>query len=256
MDGAVYGTLENIVIRGENPEPKAGLDLYPGGVVRGFCWPEGGGRDQDRALYHPEGGARTTIRNACIAGMANNGAYVDKAPVTVENSSFINSNVANLRVGLDEGSDPDAVSHVRDSLVAVTSDVRTDAGSGQNPVGLRIRRTGQFVVENCWFVFGADAPGSDGLVEIKGDDVSVEFRGCHFHNDTESEVIRDGGEANQVTLTNCTVSGEGNTTVSEDSVSGSLRTEATQVPLPSTVTGYSQADEAYGFDPQARPFGR
>ncbi|WP_277555714.1 hypothetical protein [Halobaculum limi] len=256
MEGVVRGTLENIVIRGNNPESKAGLDLYPGGVIRGFCWPEGGGKDQDRAIYHPESGARTSIQNACIAGMANNGAYIDKTPVTVEDSSFINSNVANLRVGLDEGSDPEAVSYIRNSLIAVTSDVRTDADSGQNPVGLRIRRTGQFVVENCWFVFGAGAPGSDGLVEIKGDDVSVEFRECHFHNDTESQVIRDGGDNNQVTLTNCTVSGEGNTTVSADSVSGSLRTETRQVPLPSTVTGYPQADDAYGFDPQAIPFDR
>ena len=146
MDGVVRGTLENIVVRGTNPEPKAGLDLHPGGVIRGFCWPEGGGKDEDRAIYHPEGGARTRIQNACVAGMANNGAYVDKAPVTVENSSFINSNVANLRVGLNEGSDSEAVSYIRNSLIAVTSDVRTDDGSGQNPVGLRIRRTGQLVV--------------------------------------------------------------------------------------------------------------
>lgn len=256
MDGSVRGTLENIVVRGTNQESKAGIDLYPGGVIRGFCWPEGGGKDQDRAIYHPEGGARTTIQNACVAGMANNGAYVDKAPVTVENSAFVNSNVANLRVGLDEGSDPDAVSHVRGSLIAVTDDVRTDAGSGQNPVGLRIRRSGQFVVENCWFVFGAGSPGSDGLVEIKGDDVSVEFRGCHFHNDTGSEVIRDGGSDNEIGLTDCTVSGDGTTTVSADSVSGSLRTEPKRVPGPSAVTGYPQADDAYGFDPRARPFGR
>ncbi|WP_277554068.1 right-handed parallel beta-helix repeat-containing protein [Halobaculum limi] len=254
MEGAVRGTLENIVVRGTNPESKSGLDLYPGGEIRGFCWPDGGGMDQDRAIYHPEGGARTTIRNTCIAGMANNGAYVDKTPVTVEDSSFINSNVANLRVGLDEESDSEAVSYVRNSLIAVTSPVRTDADSGQNPVGLRIRRTGQFVVENCWFVFTDRAPGSDGLVEIKGDDVSVEFRNCHFHNDTASEVIRDGGSDNQVTVANCTVSGTGRTSISDDSISGSLRRETVQVPLPSAVTGFSQADDAYGFDPQASPF--
>jgi len=255
MDGVVRGTLRNIVVRGRNQESKAGLDLHPGGEIDGFCWPEGGGKNQDRAIYHPRAGARTTIRNACVAGMANNGAYVDKAPVTVENSAFVNNNVANLRVGHAHGSDPGATSRVTNSLVAVTGDVRpTDEGS-TNPVGLRIRRPGAFVVENCWFVFTDGAPAADGLVELKADEITADFRNCHFHNDTATRLVTDGGSHNRVTLTGCTVSGRGRTTVAGESVSGSLTRNDVRVPLPSAITGFPQADDAYGFDPLIAPFG-
>lgn len=257
MHGSVRGILENIVVRGLNPESKAGLDLYPGGEINGFCWPEGGDKSEDRAIYHPEGGARTAIRNSCVAGMVNNGAYVDKAPVTVENCAFLNNNVANLRVGLRDGSNRSATSHIRNSLVAVTSETRTgDEADDQNPVGLRIRHPGRFVIENCWLVFADGAPHADGIVELRGDEITAEFRNCHFHNDTESELVLDNGSDNQATISNCTVSGSGRTTVSAESVSGSLAQTAVRVPLPSTVTGFRQADEAYGFDPGTAPFSR
>lgn len=256
MTGSVRGTLGNIVVRGRNPESKAGIDLYPGGKIRGFCWPEGGGRSQDRAIYHPEGGSRTTIRNACVAGLANNGAYVDKAPVTVRNCAFLNNNVANLRVGHRDGSSPVATSRIQDSLVAVTGDVRVGPGDAvQNPVGLRIRHPGRFVVEDCWFIFTADAPSADGLVELRGQDISAEFRNCHFHNGTGNALVRNSGSDNLARLRNCTVSGSGRRTVDETAVLGGLTTATPRVPSPSTVTGFQQADEAFGFDATVPPFG-
>jgi len=248
MDGYVRGTLENVVVRGANPEPKAGIDLHPGGVIDGFCWPEGGGENQDRGIYHPSGGRRTTIRNTCVAGMANNGAYVDKAPVTVDNCAFLNNNVANLRVGHSDGSYADAVSYIRNSLVAVTNDIRVGNKGLTNPIGLRILYSGRFFVEDSWFVFTEGAPSCDGLVELRGEGITVEFRNCHFHNDTANDVVRDTGSDNQVTFSNCTVSGEGRTAVSEPSVSGSLARDTVQVPLPSGVTGVPQANKAYGFE--------
>jgi len=81
MDGSIEGRLENIVVRGENPESKAGINLYPGATVDGLIWPEGGQQSEDRALYTPTGGdERLTIRNSAWANMVNNGAYVDKPP--------------------------------------------------------------------------------------------------------------------------------------------------------------------------------
>jgi hypothetical protein len=253
MHGTVRGTLENIVVRGRNHESKAGLDHYPGGVIDGLCWPEGGNRDQDRAIYHPTGGDRTVIRHTCVAGLGNNGAYVDKSPVTVERSAFLNNNVANLRVGHAD-SDTTATSVIRDTLIAVTSrprlgvEVRTP-----NPVGLRIRHPGRFVIENCWLVFTGDAPVADGLVELRGDDIVAEFRNTHFHNDSDAPLIADVGSNNEVTLTGCTASGRGRMATAA-TVSGSLIGSDRPVPLPSTVTGFPQADEAYGFDPASPLF--
>lgn len=253
MDGTVRGTLENIVVRGRNHESKAGLDHHPGGVIDGFCWPEGGNRDEDRAIYHPTGGDRTVIRHTCVAGLGNNGAYVDKAPVTVERSAFLNNNVANLRVGHADV-DTTTTSVIRDTLIAVTNPPRLDVGTNQpNPVGLRIRHPGRFVIENCWLVFTEDAPAADGLVELRGDDIVAEFRNTHFHNDSDAPLIANIGSNNSVTLTGCTASGRGRmTTAATDA--GSLIRSDRPVPLPSTITGFPQADESYGFDPSSPLF--
>jgi len=119
MSGSVEGTLENVVVRGDNPQSKSGLDLHPGSVVDGFIWPEGGGQGEDRAFYHPDGGSeRTTVRNSAIAWMANNGAYTDKAPATYENVAAVNNNIANIRVGHRERRDvePDGPHDVHPEL--------------------------------------------------------------------------------------------------------------------------------------------
>lgn len=254
MDGTVRGTLENIVVRGPNQRSKAGIDLYPGGEIDGFCWPEGGNRDQDRAIYHPTAGGRTTIRHTCVAGLRNNGAYVDKAPVTVERSAFLNNNIANLRVGHADGY-RGATSHLRDTLVAVTSTPPLgDGGRTPNPVGLRIRRPGRFVVENCWIVFTGDAPPADGLVELRGDDIEAEFRDTHFYNGSDAPLVSNAGSNNRVTLSGCTASGPGRMTAAP-AVTGSLVGSDRPIPLPSTVTGFPQADESYGFDPSNAVFG-
>jgi len=254
MDGTVRGTLKNIVVRGRNHDSKAGLDHYPGGVIDGFCWPEGGNRDQDRAIYQPTGGGRTAIRHTCVAGLGNNGAYVDKAPVTVERSAFLNNNVANLRVGHAD-SDRTTTSIIRDTLIAVTSNPRLGAGvTTPNPVGLRIRHPGHFVIENCWLVFTEDASTADGLVELRGDDIVAEFRNTHFHNDSDTPLIADVGSNNSATLTGCTASGSGRMAAAA-TVSGSFIESDRSVPLPSTVTGFPQADESYGFDPSIPLFG-
>lgn len=255
MSGSVRGSLENIVVRGLNHESKAGIDLYPGGEIDGFCWPDGGDKDQDRAIFHPNPGTRTSIRNTCVAGMANNGAYVDKAPVTVENSAFLNNNIANLRVGHRAGSNREATSYISNSLIAVTSSVRTGVeNASQNPVGLRIRHPGQFVVENCWLVFTSGAPPADGIIELRGDDITAEFRNCHFYNDTKNDLILDAGSNNRATLSNCTVSGSGKTDISVESTSGSPTKTSVRVPAPSAITGFSEADESYGFDLTEHPF--
>lgn len=254
MDGTVHGTIENIVVRGRNLESKAGIDHHPGGVIDGFCWPEGGNRDQDRAIYHPTGGERTVIRNTCVAGLANNGAYVDKAPVTVERSAFLNNNIANLRVGHADV-DTTSKSVIRDTLIAVTSSPRVGVdASTRNPVGLRIRHPGRFVIENCWLVFSEDGSSADGLVELRGDDIEAEFRNTHFYNDSEAPLIANIGSNNSVTLTGCTATGSGQmSTAAIDS--GSLIESDAAVPLPSTVTGFPQADESYGFDASNEIFG-
>ena len=254
MDGTVHGTLENIVVRGRNQESKAGIDHHPGGVIDGFCWPEGGNRDQDRAIYHPTGGERTVIRNTCVAGLANNGAYVDKSPVTVERSAFLNNNIANLRVGhADAGTT--ATSVIRDTLIAVTSQPRIGVdASTRNPVGLRIRHPGRFLIENCWLVFTEPDSSADGLVELRGDDVEAEFRNTHFHNDSDVPLIANIGSNNSVTLTGCTANGSGRMTTAAIE-SGSLVESDRPVPLPSTVTGFPQADESYGFDASNPVFG-
>lgn len=254
MDGTVHGTLENIVVRGRNLASKAGIDHHPGGVIDGFCWPEGGNRDQDRAIYHPTGGERTVIRDTCVAGLANNGAYVDKSPVTVERSAFLNNNIANLRVGHADV-DTTSKSVIRDTLIAVTSSPRVGVdASTQNPVGLRIRHPGRFVIENCWLVFTEDGSSADGLVELRGDDIEAEFRNTHFYNDSEAPLIANIGSNNSVTLTGCTATGSGRmSTAAIDS--GSFTESDAPVPLPSTVTGFPQADESYGFDASNEIFG-
>ncbi|WP_232702065.1 right-handed parallel beta-helix repeat-containing protein [Halobacterium wangiae] len=262
MDGSVRGTLENIVVRGDNPQSKAGLNLYPGSVVDGFVWPEGGGQGEDRAFYHPDGGSeRTTVRNSAIAWMANNGAYTDKAPATYENVAAVNNNIANIRVGHRESagtSNPmDHTTYIRNCLVAVTQKTRSDYEAGSYARGIRMRYPGNFVIENCYVVY-LDVEGTADLVEIHDEapGANVEIRNCHFHNDSDGWVVRDktGGDCN-VTIEDCTFSGSGNRGIQPDYSGNGLTDKEVTVPLPSEITGYAVADEIEGVGSDVGPFG-
>jgi hypothetical protein len=251
MDGTIAGRLENVVVRGDNPEAKSGLNLEPGGEIDGFCWPEGGNNDEDRALYHPDGGERAFLVNSAWGGCGNNGAYIDKSPMTIENCVGLNNNVANLRVGHRDGGDPSDTTYVRNSLFGATSSVRyTGEIDSENAIGLRVRHPCDLVVENCWFVYTEGATSADAMIEIhdRAEGMTATFRNCHFHNDTDIDLIQNQPDAD-VEFVDCTVSGSGST-----DVPGATEQSKT-VPLPSTITGIPQADELYGFDPSVQPFG-
>jgi hypothetical protein len=260
MDGTVAGRLENVVVRGDNPEPKSGIDIAPGGVVDGFVWPEGGGQSEDRAFYHPEGGARTHLRNTAFGWMANNGAYTDKAPMTMENVAAVNNNIANIRVGhwgARGTSNPrETTTYIRNCLVAVTETPRHDDEAGSHTRGIRLRHPAHLVIENCYIVYH-DVDGTADLVELhdEADGSTVEIRNTHFYNDSGGRLVRDksGGQMD-VTIEDCTVAGSGNREVQPDYDGNGFTEESVTVPLPSEVTGYDAADEIEGVGPDVHPF--
>ncbi|MFC3476472.1 right-handed parallel beta-helix repeat-containing protein [Halobacterium litoreum] len=258
MSGSVEGRLENVVVRGANPEPKAGIDLSPGATLDGFVWPEGGRQSEDRALYTPDGGNdRLTIRNSAWARMANNGAYVDKPPVTMENCVSVNNNIAGVRVGHRDGTDTSETTYVRNTLIAVTDSIPSDDTNSPNARGLRLRSPANLVVENCWFVY-FDVDGNADLVELHDEAAgsTVTIRNCTFYNDSDGDLVRDksGGEMD-VTIENCTVAGSGSRTVEPDfSGSGISEADEVSVPVPSQITGYAAADDIEGLDLSVSPW--
>jgi len=260
MRGFVSGRLENVVVRGDNPSPKSGVYLRPGGVVDGFIWPEGGGQSEDRAFYHPTGGGRTTVRNTAFGWMANNGAYIDKAPVTMENTAAVNNNIANIRVGHWESkgtSNPlQKTTYIRNCLVAVTETPRHDDEAGSHSRGIRLRHPAHLVIENCYVVF-LDVDGTADLVELHDEAAgsSVEIRNTHFYNDSGGRIVRDksGGQMD-VTIEDCTIAGSGNREVQPSYDGNGFTEESVQVPLPSEITGYAAADEIEGIGPDVGPF--
>lgn len=247
MYGSVQGRLENIVVRGQNPQPQAGLDVHPGATIDGFVWPEGGQQDRDFCFYTPTGGSEgATIRNSAWAFMVNNGAYTDKMPMTFENCAAVNNNIAGIRVGHEEAS---GTTYVRNCLIAVTRDVPNDSTNSSNARGLRLRHSGHFVVENCYFVYRDVRGASNPIVfhdEAAGG--TVEIRDCAFYNDAGGDLVRDktGGEVD-VTIEDCTVTGSGSSGIEpEYSGSGVSEDGSVSFPLPSQVTGYAAADEIEG----------
>ncbi len=259
MDGSIEGRLENVVVRGANPESKSGIDLYPGATVDGFVWPEGGQQSEDRAFYTPDGGNdRLTIRNAAWGWMVNNGAYIDKPPVTMENCAAVNNNIANVRVGHRDGTDESETTYIRNTLIAVTDDIENDDTNVPHSRGLRLRSPADLVVENCWFVY-LDVDGAADLIELHDGAAgsTVTIRDCSFYNDSGGDLVRDksGGQMD-VTIENCTVAGSGSRNI-EPAYSGSGVTEDDSVtfPFPSTVTGYAAADEIAGVGEGIGPWG-
>jgi hypothetical protein len=249
MEGSVEGELSNIVVRGANPNSKAGIDLYPGATVDGFVWPEGGQQAEDRAFYTPTGGSETlTVRNSAWAWMSNNGAYIDKPPVLMENCAAVNNNITGIRIGNRDGTPSGETTTIRNSLVAVTREVATDGANSANARGIRIRHPGDFVIENCWFIY-LDVPGTANPIEIHDGAAgsTVTIRDCHFYNDSGQALVRDKSDGGaDVTIENCTVEGSGSTEV-EPSFSGSgISSGSASYPLPSEVTGYAAADEIEG----------
>ena len=256
--GSVEGRLENIVFRGENQESKAGIDVYPGATLDGFVWPDGGQQSEDRALYSPTGGdERLTIRNSAWANMVNNGAYVDKPPVTMENCASVNNNIAGVRIGHRDGTSDGQTTYVRNCLIAVTDDIPNDDTNSPNARGLRLRHPANVVIENCWFVY-LDVDGPADLIELHDGaaGASVEIRNCHFHNDTDGDLVRDKSDDNiEVTIENCTASGTGSRAVEPDYDGNGVTEEPSPaVPLPSAVTGYAAADDVSGIDAGSAPW--
>ena len=258
MHGTVEGKLENVVVRGKNPEPKSGLDLSPGATLDGFIWPEGGQRSEDRALYTDSGGdERVTIRNSAWGSMANNGAYVDKPPVTIENCAAVNNNIAGIRVGHRDGTSSGKTSHVRNCLIAVTGDIPSDDTNTANARGLRIRHPGTFIVENCYFVY-LDVEGAGNPIEIEDDapGSTVELRNCAFYNETGNPLVVDetGGDLD-LTVENCVAVGSGNHEVdAEFSGSGVTSGGDVSFPTPGKLTGYPSADEIQGVGSDVGPW--
>jgi hypothetical protein len=258
MDGRVEGRLENIVVRGANNDSRASIDPFPGATIDGFVWPEGGQKSRDSALYTPSGGDdRLTIRNSAWGWMVNNGAYIDKPPVTMENCAAVNNNIANVRVGHRDGTSSGQTTYVRNTLIAVTDDILHDDVNVPNSRGLRLRHPANLVVENCWFVY-LDVSGSGDLIALHDDAAgsAVTIRNCAFYNDSNGSLVRDktGGEVD-VTIENCTVAGSGSREVEPDfSGSGFTEDESVDFPLPSKVTGYPVADEIDSISDGVGPF--
>ncbi|QLG29056.1 hypothetical protein HUG10_16595 [Halorarum halophilum] len=251
MQGTVEGTLENVVVRGANPSSKAGIDLPPGATVDGFVWPEGGQQSEDRAFYSPEGGdERVTLRNSAWGFMANNGAYLDKPPVTIENCAAVNNNIAGIRIGHRDGTSSGQTTHVRNSLIAVTADIPNDDTNTPNARGVRIRHPGDIVIEDSYFIY-LDVDGAANPIEVHDGaaGASVTIRNCTFYNDSDQAILRDksGGSAD-VTVENCVAVGSGSMEFEAGGVSESDLAADGDVsfPLPSDVTGYPSADEIEG----------
>jgi hypothetical protein len=99
-------------------------------------------------------------------------------------------------------------------------------------------------------VYTEGATDADAMLEFHDGaaGMSATFRNCHFHNDSDIDMINDQAGADAEFI-DCTVSGSGPT-----DVPGATEQSKT-VPLPSAITGIPQADELYGFDPSVRPFG-
>ena len=259
MDGNIGGRLENIVVRGENPEPKAGINLDPGATVDGFVWPEGGQQAEDRAFYTPDGGDdRLHLRNSAVGFCTSDAFYVDKPPVTAENLVSANNNISNLRLGHRAGtSDPEGTtSYARNCTIAVTRDVQSDSSNSANARGLHIKQPGQFVIEDCYFVY-KDVSGAGPPIEIDSESVSptITFRNCHFYNDSGGDLFKDETDgAADVTIENCTIAGGSSDSIGVDYSGNGFTEESVAVPLPSDVTGIPAADEIEGVGPGEEPW--
>ncbi|GAB7095368.1 hypothetical protein JCM30237_25210 [Halolamina litorea] len=259
MDGSIEGRLENVVVRGSNHDPKSGINLHPGATVDGLIWPEGGQESEDRAMYTPDGGNdRLTVRNSAWGWMVNNGAYLDKPPVTMENCAAVNNNIANIRVGHRDGTDEDERTVIRNSLIAVTQQVENDDTNVPHARGIRLRHPADLLIENCWFIY-LDVDGTADLIELHDGaaGATVEIRDCAFYNDSDRDIVRDksGGEMD-VTIENCTVAGSGSRTIEPDyDGSGLTEDDSVTFPLPSAVTGYASADDIDGVGTDIGPWG-
>jgi hypothetical protein len=192
--------------------------------------------------------------------MANTGAYIDKAPVTMENVAAVNNNIAGIRVGhWDEKgtSNPlQKTTYLRNCLVAVTETPRHDDEAGSHARGIRLRHPAHLVIENCYVVF-LDVDGTADLVELHDEAAgsTVEIRNTHFYNDSGGRIVRDksGGQMD-VTIEDCTITGSGNREVQPSFDGNGFTEKSVKVPLPSDITGYAVADEIQGVGPDVGPF--
>jgi len=256
MKGEISGTVRNIVVRGSNFESKAGLDLRPGASVDGFVWPEGGQEPEDRTFYTPTGGDEpVTVTNSAWAWMSNNGAYTDKPPMQYRNCVAINNNVSQIRLGHRDGTPTDATSYVWNSLIGVTRSVETGENSPEGR-GIWIHAPGNFVIENCWFVYHREAGATHPIQfdeEAAGSNVTI--RNCAFYNETGNSLVSDRTDGDvSVSIENCIVQGPGSKSVPLGVDDSGLTRGSTAFPLPSTVTGYLVADRIEGVGPDVAPW--
>ncbi|MFC7137895.1 right-handed parallel beta-helix repeat-containing protein [Halobaculum litoreum] len=188
--------------------------------------------------------------------MVNNGAYTDKMPMTFENCASINNNIAGIRIG-QEDSDTDATTYIRNCLIAVTETPEYDDTNVPNARGIRMREKGNFVIENCYFIY-LDADGTADLIEIHdgAEDSTVTIRNCAFYNDSGRDLVRDKGNGMaDVTIEDCSFHGSGSDNIEPDYEGNGLVEREVTFPYPSEITGYAVADEAEGVGPGIGPWG-
>jgi uncharacterized membrane protein YgcG len=259
LDGSVAGDLENIVVRGDNPSPKAGIDLEENGVIDGVALTGKQTELEDRAFYHPDGGERRYLRNAAWGWCASDGAYLDKAIQTVDSVFAANCNISHVRLGHRFGTDTEATSYLSNSVIALTRrppyNNEVDAYYTR---GLRLREPCNLVVENCYFVW-YDVTGDGGnAVELHDEaaGATVEFTNCHWYTESDTDLINDKSGGNiDVTINDCTVAGPGNHDVGVSSYAGTGFTEqSVDVPMPSDITGIPQADDLDAINTDMPPF--
>jgi len=258
MGGHLRGTLKNIVVRGRNPSGESEINTYPGCTLDGFVWPEGAptSSKDSRALFDRESGSEpATFRNSAWAHCRNNGAYTMKGPKNISNVVALNNNISQVRVGNGDGAPHNGTIRVNNCVIGVVSPVPANFRGDHNGRGLYIREPGNFIVENCTFV-NKDVTGAGNMIEMHDPAYgNVTIRNCHFYNDSKSDIINDhtNGSFN-ITVQNCVFDGSGSSNISASYSGSGVRSGNVTVPLPSRVTGRSEADLIAGVTPGTAPF--
>lgn len=215
FQGGMYGgdnvRWENVQINGDNPDPKAGIDVGSSSVMKNIYWLDGGQQSEDRFTYGGNaGGGRATIQNSLWGQMGNNGWYVDHIPATIENCVSVNNNVSGMRVGHADISNPNgSTTYIRDSQIYVAQEPPTDGSNSSNGRGVRIREACDIVIDNCTFVY-EDVNGASQPVVISdkvSGDVNLTVQNCDFVINSGSMPVEDESGNHNVTVTNCRVAG-------------------------------------------------
>lgn len=145
--GTLDGTFQansgfmNIAVEGDNPAPKAGIDLYPGATVKQYAaFNTTLHNDEDRHFYTPVGGDDPiTITQSSWANATDNGAYTDKPPLRITHCVAQDNNISNIRVGHRDGTSTGLEDHIEDSVISVVNGVTSHSMNDPTTRGLRVR---------------------------------------------------------------------------------------------------------------------